>query len=99
MTEPHSKWVPRVPGPLQRLFDHFPLAVLDRNELPVRSPAPSELPTLHVFLTEADALRGLPSFNPTCLKWQVRLNGKTQDSCPFKKVNKGPGDDKDQNRS
>jgi metaxin len=27
---------------------------------------------LHVFTTEEDAKNGRPSFNPGCLKWQVR---------------------------
>ena len=38
--------------------------------------AEARLPTLHVFTTEQDAQElggaGRPSFNPSCLKWQVR---------------------------
>ncbi|POS78351.1 topogenesis of outer membrane beta barrel proteins 38 [Diaporthe helianthi] len=66
-------WVPPVPGPLQRLFDAVPLVTYGPNELPLRSPGASELPTLHVFITEHDAARGAPSFNPSCLKWQTFL--------------------------
>lgn len=67
----HRDWIPPIPRPLQRLFDATPLVTYPPNELPYRSPAPNDLPTLHVFITEAGAARGLPSFNPSCLKWQV----------------------------
>ncbi|KAJ4418364.1 hypothetical protein N0V82_005645 [Gnomoniopsis sp. IMI 355080] len=69
----HRDWVPPIPRPLQRLFDSVPLLTYPPNELPYRSPAPNDLPTLHVFITEAGAARGLPSFNPSCLKWQTFL--------------------------
>lgn len=62
-----------MPAPLQRLFDAVPLVTYGPNELPCRSPGPSDLPTLHVFITEHDAARGAPSFNPSCLKWQTFL--------------------------
>lgn len=67
----HRDWIPPIPRPLQRLFDATPLVTYPPNELPYRSPAPNDLPTLHVFITEAGAARDLPSFNPSCLKWQV----------------------------
>lgn len=60
-----------MPAPLQRLFDAVPLVTYGPNQLPCRSPGSSDLPTLHVFITEQDAARGAPSFNPSCLKWQV----------------------------
>ncbi|KAL8392251.1 hypothetical protein RB595_002446 [Gaeumannomyces hyphopodioides] len=65
----------RIPAPLQRLFDRFPLTTYPPNDLPARCPLPAErdLPTLHVFISEEDAARGRPSFNPTCLKWQTFL--------------------------
>ncbi|KAL2289839.1 hypothetical protein FJTKL_01142 [Diaporthe vaccinii] len=66
-------WVPPVPAPLQRLFDAVPLVTYGPNQLPYRSPGPSDLPTLHVFITDHDAERGAPSFNPSCLKWQTFL--------------------------
>lgn len=62
-----------MPAPLQRLFDAVPLVTYGPNQLPYRSPGPSDLPTLHVFITDHDAERGAPSFNPSCLKWQVSL--------------------------
>ena len=63
----------QIPKPLQRLFDHFPLRAYDANDLPERAQhlTTSDLPTLFVFSTDADARLGLPSFNPGCLKWQV----------------------------
>lgn len=60
-----------VPAPLARLFRRFPLVTYPANDLPVRSPKNRHLPTLYVFASEHDALKGLPSFNPSCLKWQV----------------------------
>lgn len=68
---PRRSWVPHIPAPLQRLFDAVPLVTYPPNELPYRSPPATDLPTLHVFISEQDAARGLPSFNPSCLKWQV----------------------------
>ncbi|KAK0745307.1 hypothetical protein B0T21DRAFT_390411 [Apiosordaria backusii] len=70
-----SLWA--IPGPLQKLFNHFPLVTLDPNALPVRSQvltsASDTLPTLYVFSSDADALNGKPSINPACLKWQTLL--------------------------
>jgi metaxin len=66
-----SRWL-AIPAPLARLFNRFPLVVYTPNELPARSPTNCrDLPTLYVFATAHDALKGLPSFNPACLKWQV----------------------------
>ncbi|KAI0171311.1 hypothetical protein BJ166DRAFT_589385 [Pestalotiopsis sp. NC0098] len=62
-----------VPAPLARLFRRFPLVTYPANDLPVRSPKNRHLPTLYVFASEHDALKGLPSFNPSCLKWQTFL--------------------------
>lgn len=60
-----------IPAPLARLFKKFPLLTYPPNELPARSPAARDVSTLYVFISDEDALRGLPSFNPSCLKWQV----------------------------
>lgn len=60
-----------MPAYLQRLFDAVPLVTYGPNQLPCRSPGASDLPTLHVFINEHDAARGAPSFNPSCLRWQV----------------------------
>ena len=65
----------RIPPPMKRLFDRFPLVTYPPNELPVR---PKQQNTtfetedvLYVFCTEEDAQNGRPSFNPGCLRWQV----------------------------
>ncbi|KAJ3558864.1 hypothetical protein NPX13_g9631 [Xylaria arbuscula] len=48
-------------------FDYPP------NELPARSPDARDVPVLYVFISDEDALKELPSFNPSCLKWQTFL--------------------------
>ena len=60
-----------VPDPIKRIFDRFPLATYPSNSLPARSPGIRAENALYVFSSEEGARRGLPSFNPTCLKWQV----------------------------
>jgi len=73
-TQPWRK-IP-IPRPLQVLFDTFPLRTYEANGLPERAErlTTSDLPTLYLFCTEEDARTGLPSYNPGCLKWQVRLD-------------------------
>ncbi|KAH9906689.1 hypothetical protein F4778DRAFT_722931 [Xylariomycetidae sp. FL2044] len=68
----NSGWF-TIPAPLARLFKKFPLLTYPPNELPARSPDVRDVATLHVFISDAGALRGLPSFNPSCLKWQAFL--------------------------
>ncbi|PSR87305.1 hypothetical protein BD289DRAFT_236347 [Coniella lustricola] len=68
-----SSWIPPIPRPLESLFAAVPLVVYAANSLPSRSPAHSSLPALHVFASDHDAARGLPSYNPSCLKWQTYL--------------------------
>lgn len=63
-----------VPAPVAALFRRFPLAVYPANDLPLRSPSRGDTPTLYVFIADDDAPRGRPSFNPSCLKWQVRFD-------------------------
>ncbi|KAI0885824.1 uncharacterized protein GGS22DRAFT_134896 [Annulohypoxylon maeteangense] len=67
-----SGWL-AIPAPLARLFKKFPLLTYPPNELPARSPSARDVPTLYVFISDRDALYGLPSFNPNCLKWQTFL--------------------------
>ncbi|KAI1091940.1 hypothetical protein F5B19DRAFT_247939 [Rostrohypoxylon terebratum] len=67
-----SGWL-AVPAPLARLFKKFPLLTYPPNELPARSPSARDVATLYVFISDRDALNGLPSFNPNCLKWQAFL--------------------------
>ncbi|KAI3325887.1 putative mitochondrial outer membrane protein [Xylariaceae sp. AK1471] len=70
-----------IPAPLARLFKKFPLLTYPPNELPARSPDTRDVPTLYVFLSDEDALKGLPSFNPSCLKWQTFLKLAGVDFC------------------
>ncbi|KAI2473135.1 hypothetical protein F4781DRAFT_222991 [Annulohypoxylon bovei var. microspora] len=67
-----STWL-AIPAPLARLFKRFPLLTYPPNELPARSPSARDVATLYVFISDRDALNGLPSFNPNCLKWQTFL--------------------------
>ncbi|KAI1380956.1 hypothetical protein F4677DRAFT_205599 [Hypoxylon crocopeplum] len=67
-----SGWL-TIPAPLARLFKKFPLLTYPPNELPARSPNVRDVATLYVFISDQDALKGLPSFNPSCLKWQAFL--------------------------
>lgn len=64
-----------IPAPLKRLFDHFPLVTYSESQLPTRAfKTRSANDVLHVFTNERDAANGRPSFNPSCLKWQVRTD-------------------------
>lgn len=60
-----------VPAPIKHLFDRFPLLAYSANQLPHRAPRDRQEHVLYVFTTDEGALRGTPSFNPACLKWQV----------------------------
>ena len=60
-----------VPAPFKALFESVPVITYTPNALPQRSPKSSRIPSLYVFSTDADAAAGRPSFNPSCLKWQV----------------------------
>ncbi|KAI1495211.1 hypothetical protein F5X96DRAFT_207778 [Biscogniauxia mediterranea] len=62
-----------IPAPLARLFKKFPLLTYPPNELPARSPDTRDVATLYVFISDNHALKGLPSYNPSCLKWQTFL--------------------------
>jgi metaxin len=61
-----------VPPPLKRIFDHFPVKEYEPNDLPVRAPTGRHVHQLHVFIDDDGARRGKCSWNPGCLKWQVR---------------------------
>ena len=60
-----------IPAPVKRLFDKVPLVTYSPNELPQRAPKASRIPSVYVFAHAEDAAAGRPSFNPSCLKWQV----------------------------
>lgn len=62
-----------VPPPIKRVFDKFPLTTYPPNDIPQRFPAVPGENRLFVFTDAAGAQHGRPSFNPQCLKWQVRL--------------------------
>jgi metaxin len=61
-----------VPTPIKQLFDIFPLLTYPVNDLPQRAPQDRNKHVLYMFTSEDGALKGLPSYNPACLKWQVR---------------------------
>ena len=71
---PKSRSFFSLPPSLKRVFDQFPLISYSENELPLRSPRLRDTHTLWVFATDDGAINGAPSFNPSCLKWQVRSN-------------------------
>jgi metaxin len=60
-----------IPGPVKSLFDKVPVLTYPPNELPQRTPKPARIPSLYVFIRNEDAAAGRPSYNPSCLKWQV----------------------------
>jgi len=70
---PEVRKIFKVPGPVRQLFDKFPLITYPANELPQRLPQNREKHTLYIFTTQNGAKNGVPSFNPSCLKWQVCL--------------------------
>jgi metaxin len=62
-----------IPAPVKQLFDLVPVLTYPPNQLPLRAPKPARIPSLYVFCKDQDAAAGRPSFNPSCLKWQVGL--------------------------
>lgn len=60
-----------LPTPVKRVFDSFPMVTYAPNSLPTRAPRRAKKDRLYVFISEEDAKAGRPSFNPSCLKWQV----------------------------
>lgn len=61
----------RLPAPVKRIFDEFPLKIYSANQLPQRTVTFRDEHTLFVFIGEGHAKSGGPSYNPGCLKWQV----------------------------
>lgn len=72
--QPPSSSIFSVPAPIKQLFDQFPLLTYPVNEFPQRVPQHGNAHVLYVFTTDQGALQGAPSYNPACLKWQVRLS-------------------------
>jgi hypothetical protein len=69
--QPSSRSIFSVPTPIKQLFDQFPLITYPVNDFPQRAPQHHNAHVLHVFTTDEGAIRGAPSHNPACLKWQV----------------------------
>lgn len=65
-----KQWL-KTPAPIKRLFDKFPLQTLPPNDLPKQVETGGAKHVLYIFNTEDGAKKGAPSFNPSCLKWQV----------------------------
>ena len=61
----------KTPESIKRLFDRFPLQTYASNEQPQRTTIDRNRSTLYVFTTEQAGQADAPSFNPSCLKWQV----------------------------
>ena len=70
--QPSARSIFDVPTPIKQLFDRFPLLTYPVNDLPQRAPQHRNAHVLHIFTTNEGSLRGVPSYNPACLKWQVR---------------------------
>lgn len=66
-----AAWL-RTPEIVKRVFDRFPVRTYEACELPHGRTSSRDEHALFVFTTEADAEAGRPSYNPGCLKWQVR---------------------------
>ena len=64
-----------IPAPLRALFDLFPRVTYSANDIPLRpySALSPDVNKLFVWTTENAASRNAASFNPACLKWQVRV--------------------------
>ena len=71
--QPPSSSIFSIPAPIKQLFDQFPLLTYPVNEFPQRVPQHGNAHVLYVFSTDQGALQGAPSYNPACLKWQVRI--------------------------
>ena len=76
---PPNSWL-QTPKPVRILFSHFPLRTLPANPLPQRTLATAarKRHTLFIYTSAAsydddDDARLIPSFNPTCLKWQTYM--------------------------
>lgn len=76
-----------LPAPVKRVFDSFPVLTYAPNELPARAPRRAKKAALYVFSSPEDAKAGKPSFNPSCLKWQVsQLVSLRKDSANISKT-------------
>jgi len=68
------------PQPIKRLFDKFPLVTYPSNQLPQRTARQRDRHALYIFTSKGEAKNGAASFNPGCLKWQVRFTSNLTSS-------------------
>ena len=68
--QPDGRRLLAVPAPIRRVFARFPLTTYTSNPLPQRSKRRTSEHHLFVFRELGD--KEHLSFNPACLKWQVR---------------------------
>ena len=61
-----------LPDSVKRVFDRFPLKSYPANPLPQNILSTRDEHALYIFASSGDARSGRPSYNPGCLKWQVR---------------------------
>lgn len=69
-----------VPAPIKRIFDSVPLTTYAANASPVGALHARDSNVLLVLATPEDAASGTPSYDPSCLKWQVRPRTCSTDS-------------------
>jgi metaxin len=63
-----------VPPVIKQVFAKFPLSTYTPSALPTRSPTHRDQHTLYTWTNTQEASdANIPSFNPTCLKWQTYL--------------------------
>jgi hypothetical protein len=74
-----------IPPLVKQLFDLVPVITYPPNQVPLRAPKPARIPSLYVFSKDQDAAAGRPSFNPSCLKWQVCAVKNPIPSCGLRK--------------
>ncbi|KAL9592304.1 MAG: hypothetical protein Q9179_006854 [Wetmoreana sp. 5 TL-2023] len=72
LKQDRSPWL-TTPKPIKRLFDRFPLVTYPANELPQIKHIERSRNTLYIFALKGVGRSNLPSFNPSCLKWQTYL--------------------------
>lgn len=68
----HSQQWFTTPQIIKRLFDKFPQVTYPSNQLPQRTSRQRDRHALYVFTSLEGADNSAASFNPGCLKWQVR---------------------------
>lgn len=70
-----------IPPPLRWLFEHVPITTYAPNCLPQRSPIAHDVAVLYMFTRPGEGPYHHLSFNPSCLKWQVRRLNNVRTTC------------------